>query len=131
MNSMNSRNILVLPTGVLVCMAVNGRPALALQKPGLILQNNYWALPGKAEEVYQWRIHASDVREKLGLRRGQVLRRQSNSENLPDVIWRVEYLDQAERDNDTKVSAAQEFREVVKHMMTLTHRFETSVWLPE
>jgi hypothetical protein len=41
-------------------------------------------LPGKAEDVYRVRLHASDVLEKLGLPRGHVLRRQGNSETLPD-----------------------------------------------
>jgi hypothetical protein len=122
--------MLAVSSGALLSIAGKGKLALAQQKPGFVVQNNYWALPGKAEEVYQWRMHACDVREKLGLPRGQVLRRQSSSENLPDVIWRMEYLNQAERDNDTKVAAAsQEFSEVIKHMTTLTRRFETSVWL--
>jgi hypothetical protein len=94
-----------------------------------IVQNNYWALPGKAEEVYQWRMHASDVRAMLGLPRGQVLRRQGNSETLPDVIWQIEFLNEAERANDIKVSTGGDFEEVVNHMRTLIRRFEQSVWL--
>jgi hypothetical protein len=131
---MNRRTMLALPTGALLCMAPNGRPALAQQKPGFIVQSNYWALPGKVEEVYQWRMHASDVIERLGLRRGQVFRRQGNSETLPDVIHQSEYLNEAERMNNSVTSrgpsAAQEYQEVVKHMMTLVRRYETSVWLP-
>ena len=126
---MNRRTMLALPTGALLCMAANSRPALAQQKQGFMVQNNYWALAGKAEEVYQWRMHASDVRAMLGLPRGQVLRRQGNSEVLPDVIWQIEYLNEAERVNDTTVSRAGGFQEVVNHMSTLTRRFETSVWL--
>jgi hypothetical protein len=131
---MNRRTMLALPTGALLCMATNGRPALAQQNQRFIVQSNYWALPGKAEEVYQWRMHASDVRERFGLQRGQDFRRQGNSETLPDVIHQLEYLNEAERMNDTIASrgpsAAQEYQEVLKHMMTLVRRFETSVWLP-
>ena len=49
-----------------------------------IEQTSYFALPGKAEDVYRVRLHVSDVLEKLGLPRGHVLRRQGNSETLPD-----------------------------------------------
>jgi hypothetical protein len=126
---MNRRTVLALPTGALLCMAASGRPALARQKPGFIVQNNYWALPGKAEEVYRWRMHASDVRATLGLPRGRVLRRQGNSEAVPDVIWQMEYLNEAERTNDDTVSRAAEFQEVINHMRALIRRFETNVWL--
>jgi hypothetical protein len=66
--------MIALPIGALASMATIGKPARAQQTQRFIVQNNYWALPGKAEEVFQWRIHASDVRERLGLPRGQVLR---------------------------------------------------------
>jgi hypothetical protein len=38
----------------------------------IIEQAGYFALPGNAEEVYQARIQACDVLEKLGLPRGVV-----------------------------------------------------------
>jgi len=50
----------------------------------IVEQTWYVALPGKAQEVYRLRLHACDVLEKLGLPRGHVLRRQGNSETLPD-----------------------------------------------
>jgi hypothetical protein len=50
----------------------------------IVEQASYFALPGKAEDVYRVRLHASDVLEKLGLPRGHVLGRQGNSETLPD-----------------------------------------------
>ena len=76
---MNRRTMIALPIGALASMATIGKPARAQQTQRFIVQNNYWALPGKAEEVFQWRIHASDVRERLGLPRGQVLRREGDS----------------------------------------------------
>jgi hypothetical protein len=54
----------------------------------------YFALPGKAEDVYPGRLHASDVVEKTGLPRGHVLRRQGNSNTLPGVMWLMEYPDE-------------------------------------
>ena len=97
----------------------------------LIEQTEYWALPGKADEVYQWRIHACDVREKLGLPRGRVLRRQGYSDTLPDVIWQIEYPSEAARDQDLKVREAPEFRAVRDHMNTLIRRFERGFWQPQ
>jgi hypothetical protein len=122
--------MIALPIGALASMATIGKPARAQQTQRFIVQNNYWALRGKAEEVFQWRIHASDVRERLGLPRGQVLRRQGNSETLPDVIWQMEYQHEAERLADVKVADGPEFQEVIKHMNTLTRRFERTVWRP-
>jgi hypothetical protein len=57
--------MIALPIGALASMATIGKPVRAQQTQRFIVQNNYWALPGKAEEVFQWRIHASDVRERL------------------------------------------------------------------
>lgn len=96
----------------------------------IIEQTEYWALPGKADEVYLWRIHACDVRETLGLPRGRVLRRQGDSDTLPDVIWQIEYPNDAARDHDLKVREAPEFTAVRDHMNTLTRRFERSFWQP-
>ena len=127
---MNRRTMIALPIGALASTATIGEPVRAQQARAFIVQNSYWALPGKAEEVFQWRIHASDVREQLGLPRGQVLRRQGNSETLPDVIWQVEYQNEAERLADTKATSVPEFQEVQKHMTTLISRFERSVWRP-
>ncbi len=36
----------------------------------LVVQNYCYAKPGKVDEVYQWRLHASEVRARLGLARG-------------------------------------------------------------
>jgi hypothetical protein len=58
-------------------------------------QTSFFALPGKAEDVHCIRLHASDVLEKPGLPRGQVLRRQGNTDTLPDVMWLMEYPDEA------------------------------------
>ena len=73
----------VAVTGSLVTLMAGGQTAR--KAAGTIVeQDGYFALPGKAEEVYQVRVQACDVLEKLGLPRGRVLRRQGNSETLPD-----------------------------------------------
>lgn len=98
----------------------------------IIVQNYYYAKPGKAEEVYSWRIHASDVREKLGLRRGRVLRRIGDSTKQPDVIWECEYPNGAIREAELKVLENNgEFNEVVKHMETLIAHFDRTSWQVE
>jgi hypothetical protein len=52
----------------------------------IVEQASYFALPGKAEDVYRVRLHASDVLEKLGLPRGHVPRRQGNSDTTPATL---------------------------------------------
>jgi hypothetical protein len=96
-----------------------------------IEQTEYWGLPGQAEEVFQWRLHACDVREKIGLPRGRVFKRQGDSKTLPDVVWQVEYPNEAARRQDLKTGeASPEFKAVRDHMNTLTSRFERAFWLP-
>jgi len=60
-----------------------GRQSAPKAGSKIVEQTSYFALPGKVEDVYRVRLHASDVLEKLGLPRGRVLRRQGNSERLP------------------------------------------------
>lgn len=101
------------------------------QTESVIEQTQYWAKPGKAEEVFQWRLHASDVREKIGLPRGRVLRRQGASETLPDVVWQIEYPNEAARLRDLKTrDESPDFEAVRKHMNTLTTHFERGFWRP-
>ncbi len=69
--------------GSLMTLMAGGRSAPKAART-IVEQTSYFALPGKAEDVYRVRLHASDVLEKLGLPRGHVLRRQGNSETLPD-----------------------------------------------
>jgi hypothetical protein len=66
-----------------VCLAVaachggssSGEGGSVSQSPRRVLsQNRYWAKPGKVDEVYAWRLHATDVQVEMGLPRGRVLR---------------------------------------------------------
>ncbi len=109
-------------------------PVPAPARP-IVVQNYYYALPGRAEEVYRWRVHASDVRAKIGLARGRVLRlihepaRTSGRTNLPDVVWECEYVSLAARQADLEILAkSTEFEEVEKHMDTLIRHFERAIF---
>jgi hypothetical protein len=98
----------------------------------VIEQTEYWARPGKAEEVYRWRIHACVVREKLGLPRGRVFRRQNSSNTLPDVVWQIEYPDEAARQHDLAVrDQSPQFKAVRDHMDALIVHFERGFWKAE
>jgi hypothetical protein len=117
----------VVTGGLLVLMAGGQTPPRATG--AIIEQTGYFALPGKAEEVYQWRIRACDVLEKLGLPRGHVLRRQGNSDTLPDVLWQMEYPDEAAHQRNLKIRLdSAEFTEVRNHMTTLIRHGELSIW---
>ena len=95
----------------------------------IVEQTSYFALPGKAEDVYRVRLHACDVLEKLGLPRGHVLRRQGNSETLPDVMWLVEYPDEAAHQRSLKIRLeSPEFKAVRDEMKTLISRGDLGIW---
>jgi hypothetical protein len=107
-------------------------PAEVGAAPGraMVVQNYYYALPGKAVDVYLWRLHASDVRAKLGLARGRVLRRVPDPKTdkllptLPDVIWECDYSSAQAREAEVaRLDKSQEFAAVEKHMDTLIRDF--------
>ncbi len=100
----------------------------------IVVHNAYYAKPGQAEAVYQWRLHASDVRAQLGFPRGRVLRRVEVSDDQPewlhpDVIWECSYPSLAARERERQaIEATPEFRAVMQHMRTLIHHFDRQVW---
>lgn len=105
------------------------------QSPRLVVQNYYYAKPGKAEEVYRWRLHASEVRAGLGLARGRVLKRVRlsddpvDSTDLPDVVWECEYADRAARDADlARLDASGQFVPVERHMEGLIRQFRRPIF---
>jgi len=95
----------------------------------VVVQNYYFPRPGKEEAVHELRLHASDVREELGLPRGTVLRRIEGPDSLPLVIWQNEYasVEARRRDSEAAVTAP-EFREVMDEMGTLLRHFERALW---
>jgi hypothetical protein len=84
-----------------------------------------------AQGVYQQRIHASEVRQKIGLPPGQVFRRVGGTGDLPDVIWQLEYpnADAMERDLDARAQS-REFEEVRAKMNTLIGKFSRGFYQP-
>lgn len=114
--------------------ASSGAPAAAAGE-AIVVQNLYYALPGKADEVYRWRMHASEVRAQLGLAVGRVLRRKPASgdevENadLPDVVWECEYPNAEARAADlARLDASRKFEPVEAHMQTLIRQFRRAVF---
>jgi len=101
----------------------------------IVVENYYYASPGKADEVYRWRLHASDVRAALGLRRGRVLRILADQEQggtlseLPDVIWECDYPSTEARAADIRtLGASLEWKGVETHMDSLIRKFQRMVF---
>jgi hypothetical protein len=84
---MRSLKAVLLQSSFVLLLA--GQSAAPRPEKPVIEQTEHWAKPGTAEEVYRWRVHACDVREKIGLPRGRVFRRKGDSATLPDVIWQI------------------------------------------
>ncbi len=130
--------LLVLAT--LICPANDIRaradtPTITVGQ-AIVVQNLYYALPGKAEEVYHWRLHASEVRARLGLAVGRVLRRtpaspdEPEDADLPDVVWECEYPNAEARAADVaRLDASGEFDLVEAHMQTLIRQFRRAVFM--
>ncbi len=87
--------------------------------------NFYYAHAGQAGAVLRQRLHASDVREQIGIPRGTVIARATGASDLPDVIWHQDFEDVAahERDMDARAASA-EFERVRAGMRKLIRRFE-------
>ena len=100
----------------------------------IVVHNAYYAKPGQAEAVYQWRRHASEVRAQLGFPRGRVLRRVRETDDhledsRPDVIWECTYPSLSAREHDAQaIEATPEFQAVRRHMRTLIRRFDRQIW---
>jgi hypothetical protein len=114
--------------------ALSGTSATAAGE-AVIVQNFYYALPGKADDVYRWRLHASEIRARLGLAVGRVLRRTQASGDdvedaeLPDVVWECEYPNAKARAADlARLNTSTEFNSVETHMQTLIRQFRRAVF---
>ena len=100
----------------------------------IVVQNYYFALPGKIQAVYELRLHASAVRASLGLPRGRVLRREqdesgSTAPPLPDVVWECEYPSVSAREADVAtLGHSVEFARIEKQMDSLLRDFQRVVF---
>jgi hypothetical protein len=108
-----------------------GREPLQLGDGPVIEQTAYFAKLGLADKVYEQRIHASEIREKIGLSAGRVFRRVGGTGDLADVMWQLEYADQQALDRDLEVRAqSREFEQVRATMSTLTDKFSRGFYRP-
>lgn len=97
----------------------------------VIEQTAYFAKPGLADKVYEHRMHAGEVRKKIGLPVGRVFRRVGGTGELPDVIWQLEYTDQEALNRDLDARAqSREFDGVRVTMNTLTDKFARGFYRP-
>lgn len=97
----------------------------------IVSHNYYYARPGNAAAVLRQRLSASEVRVRIGLPRGHVLRRIAGAEDLPDVIWELEFGDLAAHHADMAVRAASpEFEAIRQGMRRLYRRFERPLYQP-
>jgi hypothetical protein len=116
------RDFLLLSALPLLPAVEGGAPVL-----GFLAQNRYFAKAGRAQDVYDLRLHACDVLERIGVARGVVFRGRGGTE--PDAIWQVSFTSRdAMREARRKVSDNAEFRSVQERMGTLIRRFEASVY---
>ena len=87
--------------------------------------NFYYAQPGNEDAVLRQRLYASDVREKLAIPRGRVMRRTAGAATLPDAIWELQFAEIAGHHADMAVRAASpEFEAVRAGMRKLCRRFD-------
>jgi class 3 adenylate cyclase len=122
---------------LLVCSLVAGFLTVAFARAEapaaasgpVVVHNAYWAKPGLEEAVYLHRLHANEVRARVGLPTGRVLRRVGGDDTLHDVVWECEYRSQAAREADVEALVASGvFEPVMERMETLIVRFERSMW---
>jgi hypothetical protein len=97
----------------------------------IISYNFYYASPGNASAVLRQRLLASDVRARLGLPRGRTISKLEGGDDVPDVIWRLDFSDMAAQDADMQARAAStEFETIRKGMRQLYRRFERPLYAP-
>jgi len=106
----------------------------SLKSNSIIIQNYYYAKPGKEEEVLQWRIHACEVLEEIGVPAGRVVKclnlkmNDVTPRDEPDVIAIVEYPDTASLNKASRlIASSNKFRAIEKHMDSLLRDFNRVV----
>jgi hypothetical protein len=124
--------LLAAAVALLACGDISHAPA---PQQRIVVQNYYYALPGKSEEVYRLRLHASEVRASLGLARGRVLRRAADptakapNPPLPDVIWECDYASASARESDVEaLGRSEEFQRIETRMDSLLGHFQRALF---
>lgn len=97
--------------------------------PDIVSYNFYYARPGNAAAVLRQRLLASDVRRQLKLPRGRTLGKIEGDDDVPDVIWRLDFAGMAAQNADMQVRAASpEFEAIRQGMRQLYRRFERPLY---
>jgi hypothetical protein len=101
----------------------------------IVEQTSYFALAGKAEDVYRVRLHASDVLEKLRRSTSRLSPARPCSSppgklgHLPGVMWLVEYPDEAGHQRSLKTRLeSPEFKAVRNETKTLISHADLGIW---
>lgn len=91
-------------------------------------RTNYFAKPGRQEDVLRIRRRASQVRTSLGLKAGTICRKVEPDADGPDVQWECHFLTAEEHQADLDARAASpEFESVRAEMQAAIARFERHV----
>lgn len=94
----------------------------------IVERTNYFAKPGREDEVLAARRRASVIRRDLGLPAGRIFTRTGNGD-LPDVTWECSFLNAATHEADLKSrSESAAFEDVRLRMRGLVDRFERQVF---
>jgi hypothetical protein len=92
----------------------------------LIEITNYYALPGRTEDVLAQRRRATAIRLALGLPPGQTFRKLES--DGPDVRWECVFATRTDFEHDKAVRASSElFAKARRDMHMLVERFERHV----
>ena len=124
------------------------RPALnpSSAARSIIVQNSYYAEPGKAEDLYRGLVATNELRGKLGLHQARLLRRTeragdafatpadhreegAGAEELPDVVGQFEYVDAATREREFKTLLADpDYQTIHERFMPFTRRLQRATY---
>ncbi len=99
----------------------------------LIQQNFYYPRAGNEEEALATRLKANEIRVRLGVPTGRVLRVAQPGTGIAFYLTsQVEYENQAAADKYNAIlEGSAEFVAVRAHMRPLLEKFETVIWSPE
>lgn len=88
-------------------------------------RTNYYAKPGRVEDVLRVRRAACEIRVRLGLPRGTVFVSEEGADGAPDVQWECRFPTIDVREADLEIRAAsEEFIAIRRQMHELLTRFE-------
>ena len=97
----------------------------------VIQQNFYYPRAGNGEEALATRLKANEIRVRLGVPTGRVLRVAQPGTGFY-LTSQVEYENQAAADKYNGIlEGSAEFVAVRAHMRPLLEKFETVIWSPE